>query len=164
MIEEQDKEVIEAISIKNQALEKVDKLLNKIVHKLNMGDTFGKIANLPGALIYVADIDSHELVYMNDEMIKIFGDHNNKKCYKLLQNKESECSFCKNKEILEQESIPIKYIHYNENINQIVLCIDVFYTVNNNRLRFELAFMMNDLVEDFINKCNEFKLCPKTKN
>lgn len=49
--------------------------------------------------VYAADIDTHELVYMNLKLRNFFGElpleeMQGKKCYELLQQKSMSCSMC----------------------------------------------------------------------
>jgi len=57
-----------------------------------------EILNNIDAMIYVTDIKTDEILYMNDVMIKHYklnGDCIGKKCYKILQkNLDQRCSFC----------------------------------------------------------------------
>lgn len=53
------------------------------------------IVNSTGALVYVIDLESYEILYANEKCKKEFGDVIGKVCYKTLQNNEdSPCSFC----------------------------------------------------------------------
>lgn len=49
-------------------------------------------------LIYVADINTYELLYMNEKGSRLFGitDFRNRKCYEALQNRSDPCPFCTN--------------------------------------------------------------------
>ena len=47
-------------------------------------------------VIYVADPDTYELIYMNSIAIENWGNGVGKKCYKVLQNLDSPCPFCVN--------------------------------------------------------------------
>lgn len=56
-----------------------------------------------GALIYVIDLETHEILFANNKCIEEFGDVMNKTCYKVLQKGLHEpCSFCS----LNQQEIP----------------------------------------------------------
>lgn len=56
-------------------------------------------------LIYVADLETYEMLYMNKRGKEIFGlkDLKGVKCYKALQNLECPCSFCTNDKLREKE-------------------------------------------------------------
>ncbi|MEG0593428.1 MAG: diguanylate cyclase, partial [Coprobacillus sp.] len=49
-------------------------------------------------LVYVSDVETYELYYMNEQGMKAFGikEYNGQKCYKVLQGKDSPCEFCTN--------------------------------------------------------------------
>ena len=49
-------------------------------------------------LIYVADVNTYDLLYMNEKGSRLFGitDFRNKKCYEALQNRSDPCPFCTN--------------------------------------------------------------------
>jgi len=49
--------------------------------------------------VYVADPKTYELLYMNPSAKKGWGGKIGDKCYKVLQNKNSPCSFCTNSKI-----------------------------------------------------------------
>ncbi|WP_294884326.1 MULTISPECIES: EAL domain-containing protein [unclassified Sulfurimonas] len=53
------------------------------------------IINNTGALIYVIDLETYEIIYANNKCKEQFGDIINKVCYKVLQkNQNSPCAFC----------------------------------------------------------------------
>lgn len=65
-------------------------------------------------LVYVADLDTYELLFVNKEGRKMFGisELNGQKCYKALQGLDHPCPFCTNKAWLlirrTHGSIPIQ--------------------------------------------------------
>src|SRR5690554_4444564 len=49
------------------------------------------------AMVYVADFETHELLYMNAYGRKVWGEfQKGQKCWKVLQNNDGPCSFCTN--------------------------------------------------------------------
>ena len=57
-------------------------------------------------VVYVTDMDSHELIYMNKKTLELYNLHSvdelaGKKCYKLLQNSNTPCAICNNDELEE---------------------------------------------------------------
>lgn len=48
------------------------------------------------ALVYVADFDTHELLYVNAYGRERWGDVGGRKCFQVLQNADSPCRFCTN--------------------------------------------------------------------
>ncbi len=51
-------------------------------------------------VVYVADPDSYEILYMNRPARENWGDRLGDKCFKVLQNLDAPCSFCTNDKIL----------------------------------------------------------------
>ncbi len=49
--------------------------------------------------IYVADPETYELLYINPQFKKIWGEPFGKKCYQVIQGKNAPCSFCTNDKI-----------------------------------------------------------------
>lgn len=53
------------------------------------------IVNSTGALVYVIDMDSYEIVFSNDRCREVFGSVDGKICYRVLQKDQSQpCAFC----------------------------------------------------------------------
>ncbi len=66
-------------------------------HPYFIQDQLYTILDSLDAIVYVADMDTHELLFMNNGAKKIFGDSIGKKCYTTLQNNpDGPCSFCTN--------------------------------------------------------------------
>ena len=53
------------------------------------------------ALVYVADMDTYEILFINKPGMEEFGDVIGEKCFKTLQNQESPCSFCTNNYLVD---------------------------------------------------------------
>ncbi|MBN2018339.1 MAG: PAS domain S-box protein [Candidatus Cloacimonetes bacterium] len=49
--------------------------------------------------IYIADMDTYDVIFVNQVVEDIFGDPAHKKCYKYLQNRDEPCPFCTNDKI-----------------------------------------------------------------
>ena len=55
------------------------------------------ILNSLDAVVYVADIETHEMLFMNKLAIETFGEHDGAPCYSILQKgQDKPCSFCTN--------------------------------------------------------------------
>ncbi|MDA3786484.1 MAG: ATP-binding protein, partial [Deltaproteobacteria bacterium] len=71
------------------------------------------------ALIYVADMQTHEILFINEYGRKKFGDITGTKCWQSLQKGQSgACSFCTNKYLLDEEGRPGE-IHTSEAQNTV---------------------------------------------
>ena len=62
------------------------------------------ILNNVDALIYVADMDTYELLYMNEYGIRHYGKPDGKRCWEVLQkDQHGPCSFCTNQHLLDEQ-------------------------------------------------------------
>ena len=73
-------------------------------------------------IVYVCDLETHDLIYMNQYAKKLFSivspeDYVGKKCYVLLQGLQDICPFCSNENLEE---------YYIANITRVVdaLCLE----------------------------------------
>jgi hypothetical protein len=58
------------------------------------------------AIVYVADLKTYELIFLNRFAREIFGDVTGKACWEALQaDQKSPCEFCSNKELVSPEGI-----------------------------------------------------------
>ncbi len=66
------------------------------------------VLNNINASVYIADMDSHEILFMNDHMKQLFGeDLIGKKCYESLQeNQSTPCAFCSSSKIIDDKGNP----------------------------------------------------------
>ncbi len=65
------------------------------------------ILNGINAFIYIADMESHELLFINEFGLKVWDeDIKGKKCHKELQGFDEPCSFCTNNKLLDREGNP----------------------------------------------------------
>lgn len=59
------------------------------------------------ALVYVADMDTYELLFLNKYALENFGHVTGKVCWQSLQNdQEGPCSFCNNNRLLKADGTP----------------------------------------------------------
>ena len=59
------------------------------------------------ALIYIADMQTHELLFLNDFGVKIFGEAVGRKCWQVIQSGQSgPCAFCTNARLLDAQGQP----------------------------------------------------------
>jgi diguanylate cyclase len=98
------------------------KLLLKMNGKIsNMFDAMEIIVENSGALIYVIDLETHEILFANNKCIEDFGNVLNKTCYKVLQKGLNEpCFFCPlNKQAVSSFNLPLGNNYKWENKNSI---------------------------------------------
>ncbi len=69
--------------------------------------TFLTVLNGIDATIYVADLNTHQILFMNQFMIDTFGkDFTGNTCYKIFRQEEQPCSICTNKKIVDEHNNP----------------------------------------------------------
>lgn len=106
-----------------------------------MGKMWEFFENL-NEFVYVADMDSHELVYMNKKTLETYGFHalseiTGKKCYEVLQNSSTPCTICNNHEL--QEGYFKEWRYYNPILDKHLALKDTMIVENGKRYRIELA-------------------------
>jgi len=69
--------------------------------------TFSEVLNSLDALVYVADMKTYEIVFINAYGKKIWGDIKGKICWQVLQKgKNSVCEFCTNSQLIGTDGKP----------------------------------------------------------
>ncbi|MBD3334137.1 MAG: PAS domain-containing protein, partial [Candidatus Eisenbacteria bacterium] len=91
--------------------------------------------------VYVADPETHELLYANKKFRELWGVVEGKPCYAVLQGLASPCSFCTNPRIFgENLGRPYTWEFQNLVNNHWYRCIDVAIQWPDGRwVRFEIA-------------------------
>ncbi len=68
---------------------------------------FLAILNGIESTIYVADMETHEILFMNDYMKQLFGeDHTGGICWKAFRNQDKPCDYCTNRFLVTPECVP----------------------------------------------------------
>ena len=79
-------------------------------HKKNLEIAHGSLTRvLEGidAHVYVADLDTHEILYMNRKMIEDFGGNfTTRSCFEVFRDEDKECSHCTNKTLVNERGEP----------------------------------------------------------
>lgn len=73
------------------------------------------------ALVYVADMKTYELLFLNKYALKIVGDVNGKRCWQSLQNGQTgPCAFCSNDQLLRHDGTPDEPViwEFQNTVNQ----------------------------------------------
>ena len=102
------------------------------------------ILNSINSFIYVTDLNTYKILFVNDYGKNLFGDIEGKICWEAIQNNQSgPCEFCTNKKLLDENGKPGEpYIWEFNNtiINRRALCIDRAMHWSDGRLvRIEIA-------------------------
>lgn len=70
-------------------------------------EAIATILNSLDALVYVADMQTYEVLFFNDYGHSIWGDPQGKKCYEVLQQGQAKpCAFCTNDRLLDADGEP----------------------------------------------------------
>jgi len=101
------------------------------------------------ALVYVADLHTYELLYMNAYGREVWGEPNGRKCWEVIQaNQTGPCAFCTNAKLLDTKGRPERpYIWEFQNTanNRWYQCRDQAIPWTDGRLvRLEIATDITD--------------------
>lgn len=93
-------------------------------------------------IVYVMDMDTYELVYMNRHAREIYGissfkDIKGKKCYELLCGGSMPCAICDNRKLRPGHFV--EEVRYNPFVGKKLALKDTIIEENGRRYRFELA-------------------------
>ena len=73
--------------------------------------TFRTVMDSIDALVYVADMKTYEILFVNEYGRKIWGDISGKICWEALQvNQRGPCPFCTNNKLLDSEGNPARIV------------------------------------------------------
>ena len=64
------------------------------------------VLNAMEATIYVADMDTHEILFLNQSARQTFGPVEGQLCYQVLQGLDAPCPFCTNDQLLNVDGSP----------------------------------------------------------
>ena len=95
-------------------------------------------------VMYIADIDTHELLWANKHTKELFGDDIiGKKCYEALQKKNSPCEFCTNDKLKPGDVY--KWVYHNPIIKKTFLIKDRLVYWRSKPARIEQAIEIGDV-------------------
>ena len=105
-----------------------------------MGNVWGFFENI-NEIVYVADIETYELVYMNKKALEVFGigslaEVRQKTCHQILRNSPAPCAFC-HKSASEPCCVEQPYFH--QYLNKHFLLRSTLLTKNGKQYRLEMA-------------------------
>jgi len=98
-----------------------------------------------GEPVYVATMDTYEILYANQAVRSAFGVNNNDKCYEILQGGQEQCDFCTNS-MIKKPGDEVVWEFQNRRNGRWYRCIDRGIRWSDGRLvRLELAVDITDL-------------------
>lgn len=84
-----------------------DSAQNPLTEEAHSYAAISTILNSLDALVYVADMQTHELLFINEYGLAVWGPIKDKECYKVLQKGQSQaCEFCTNEQLLNARGRP----------------------------------------------------------
>jgi two-component sensor histidine kinase/DNA-binding response OmpR family regulator len=93
-----NQKIINELSTKNIQISNMENKLQKSHKRI-----FQVIENI-SALVYVIDIKTYEILFINKYVRNLFGDIVGKKCWQTIQTTENgPCSFCKNSKLFDEK-------------------------------------------------------------
>ncbi len=97
-------------------------------------------------IVYMADMDTYELYYMNGQARRCFGLEpdeplEGEKCYALLQGRDTPCPFCTNDKL--QCGAFYEWVYYNSALQRHFAVKDTMVQQEDRRIRVELSFDMS---------------------
>jgi PAS domain S-box-containing protein len=137
--------------------ERIDFIISDITEKkrneLAVNESYERltsILNSIDAFIYVADIDTYELLFVNDYGRKLFGDIDGKTCWMSIQSgQKGPCAFCTNDKIISEYGLPTgiyKWEVENTINHKWYQCFDRAIKWTDGRMvRLEIAVDISDL-------------------
>jgi signal transduction histidine kinase/CheY-like chemotaxis protein len=82
-------------------------------------DRFLTVMDSIDATVYVADFQTHEILYMNRNMVESFGgNHEGQLCYRVFRNRSTPCANCTNRLLLDGDGCPTG-VHVWEGQNSV---------------------------------------------
>ena len=141
---------------KESNLRKLDSNTNKDLLEKFRNEDIGNITESMDELVYVSDIDTYELYYMNAAGRRMTGvyDYKGCKCYKVLQGKDEPCEFCTNAK-LNSDNFLIWEID-NKFLKRHLILKDKLIPWKGKMSRVELAFDITE--KEIISKAIQERL------
>lgn len=89
----------------------MDAITSRDKELTNTYERFQTVLDSLDSVVYVADMETYELLFVNSHLQKLSGDVIGRKCYQALQKDQDEpCSFCTNKLLVDADGKP-KGVH-----------------------------------------------------
>jgi len=92
--------------------------------------------------IYVADLETHEILFANNKQEEIYGENLlGEKCHKAMFNNNEICNFCLDYTNLKNNKEPIRWEYYDKiNDRNFIKIIKLITWKNNKNARFQISF------------------------
>lgn len=124
-------------------------------------ELFAIFESIEGGM-YVADMDTYEILYINRHIRDLYGDVVGKRCWEMIQEgMNGPCPFCTNDRLLDAQGKPVEPVvweHHNARTGRWYQCVDRAIRWPGGRfVRMEIAFDITERmrVEDALRESEE---------
>ena len=108
-------------------------------------DNFVKILDALTEYVYISDMETHEILYVNKPAARLLGSTwRDRPCYEVIQGLDKPCPFCTN-HLLKSDAF-YTWEHYNEKFDRFYSLRDEIIQWNGRPARFEIAFDQTEQV------------------
>ncbi len=126
--------------------------MTKIIYKGDTLKEFWSVYEDRDEIIYITDIDTYEIIYMNQCAREIYDVSNleelrGKKCYELLWNSADACAMCTNSKIVNGEVY--EWNHFNQNLHKYMYLKDQMILHEGRRLKVSFAKEVIDQTDTY---------------
>ncbi len=106
--------------------------------------------NTLNEFVYICDLETDELIYMNDKTLKTYGlksreEMQGKKCYEILHNCATRCKNCINNKLKKGEFVESKF--YNPRVKKHLLTKDTIAEYNGKLYRLNISIDVSEQEE-----------------
>ncbi len=105
-------------------------------------------SDAPLVYAYVSDMQTHELLFVNRSLTMAVGAWQGRKCYELLQGRDTPCPFCTSGRLQRNPERPVVWEWRNPRLGRWFRCIDrCIHWPDGRPVRYELAVDITDMRE-----------------
>lgn len=130
-----------------QSANTIDRILTNSVRELTIATMTVKSGR---DVVYVVDMDTNEIVFVNDYTKELFGDVVGKVCYEAFHDSTYPCEFCTNEELIKSEDGFVIWTYFNRKVKRLYYIVDMLKIIGDKRYRFERATDITDSLTDIV--------------
>ncbi|MGL5417718.1 MAG: diguanylate cyclase domain-containing protein [Clostridium sp.] len=111
-------------------------------------------------LVYIIDIETNTVIYVNEKVRKIFKEKNiiGQKCYEIFQNHEEPCHFCRNGKIDKNNGAFHISEYYNEKLNKYFRVKEKIITwIDGRDVKVEIGCCLGNEVNEELGKIIKYE-------
>lgn len=111
------------VELKKTTVRMQQEVAERIFAEERLTEAHSRLLNILEGLneaVYVIDMNSHEVLYINKYMRDMFGDVKGMKCWQSIQNQPGPCDFCSSNELLTPEGDPSGIYYITEQYHAVL--------------------------------------------